>query len=354
MLKIHKYIIRTCLVVLATASLDSAQGKYPDGHFNNVSAFKQVRALGGVLTNSIDPVIQQTSGDPVLVPNESGTTCFSGNAAITPSKTLYVNDIQPVKLNSTNDCVPDKKGATCFRGNVGIMPCKNAEVGNGKLLVNEINPVRFDGTKCVPDDDKGITCFSGDVAIHKNHTLLVNNINPVKTRKNPNTGCIECIPNDACAAATCFSGDIKIRDKHIIGQVDNVTLTEDNSGILKFIFDTTDPNDKSGAYIKVYFVGSGTTDNSTFFDVFFYREFYINLDAPGGTMVVAPGQTLSAAGLIPAIDHFSSVSGPDEVTLALLIESDEGAPVYTGCVHYDIVACHRLLSIECKPRIILN
>lgn len=194
-----------------------------------------------------------------------------GDAVI---KRALTNEINPVKITPKTATRPesisvDECGLTAFSGNVGLRP-------NKKLLVNEINPVKRDNkTGELVANDNGVTCFSGNAAVTPAKDLLVNNISPVKTVPqfvgqtdqaaiDPCTKehLTRCVADNACGAATKFSGDLWIKNKHVFGQVDNVTVTQNNcSKGLNFNFGSYDAIKNpciQGAYVKLTFIGQAT------------------------------------------------------------------------------------------------
>lgn len=334
-------------------------------------------AIKGLNVNDITPLTKvvtpntKTPSEPIItyVADECATTRLRGNAAINPHNTLYVNEINPLRVKNPNFqgtkiWVEDDSAATCFSGNLAVMPCTNVNVGNGGLFVNDIHPVRTVPLKeagqvvldcagnqlmtCVADN-KGAINFNGNLGIHPNNELWVNNINAVTTITDEATGCTLCVPDDSCEAMTSFASNIRVRDSHIFGQIDEVSLLVTPTSILKLSFDVPilSPNlhraegGEPGAYVKLYFMG---TDEFGFYDVMYTQEFYVNpagsTELGGSTQSIINGDLDSVESLV--FENFG------DVYIMLGIDSTV-TTTYNGTIHYEIVAAHNLNGIECKP-----
>ena len=239
-----------------------------------------------ILVNFIDPVmIDESTGECIEDPD--GTTCFSGNVAVSDGKKLFVNEICSVGSDCESDptgivefcndvcilgdlvvkgdfdappgpqgntgpagptgpqgpegvcecpqkaigcdCGFEKCAVTSFRGNLAIDDCC-------KLLVNFIDPVRVGGTKLEEDDGtEAITCFSGNVGLNECRSLLVNRICPVMD-VTLDAGCQICDVDDrACeinpnGCLELYGDQVIIQGKLLVnefGPFDDGCLTKD-------------------------------------------------------------------------------------------------------------------------------
>ena len=198
--------------------------------------------------------------------NDCGVTCFSGNVAVNPNKTLYVNEINPVGLDEDGHCIEnDSNGVyTFFSGDVGVRT---------RLLANTIESTSVLSSNT---NGEGCTttilpvCFSGNVAVDPTKKLLTNTICPITncitndsdeasenrgmTRNSkceeceeydyPLPPCDGCIPDCSPCAATTFSGYLSVKNNHIFGQLDTLGIDPSSDRPMPITLDMQpiDPN----------------------------------------------------------------------------------------------------------------